>query len=735
MPSCPSIENIDSIASQLRRIETSSIFVSAPGQVKLLNFLVKETLEGRQASLKETYIGVMVYGQHPTYDPKTNSVVRVSANRLRTKLQQYYEQAGSDYEVKIELPKGTYVPSFQRIESLSEDPELLPEGNLLSNKSNVEAVPTSDARFRNRQVSWVAVVLPIFALIFTILWNFRHKKSLVRGFFDRNTTTQVLTMEVGSSFDPAISPDGKHLAYVWGGPDGNNYDIYIRDLYGSIPKRMTQSPAQDLHPAWSPDQSVLAYLRSTPRGGEIRQLSLQGEDRKITEIAGYTESVAYPLHNTCSVGPVWSFDGRHLLFSEQKDSTSSLVLLDLRNGNRQTLTETKAPAQECYPIFSADGTQIAFIRYESSFAADLYVLDLNTKAIRRLTQGWGNMRGVTWDPDGQDLILTGNRFKHGVSLWRIPQEGGEPLEIPAGTRHVYQPFFSPKAQMLAFTSYITQTDIAIFSLKEPQQAHVLFPSPLRSDSAQFSPNGKRIAFLTDRLGHWQIWMGSPDGSGLFQLTHLSGERIGALRWSPDGQRLAIDINRNNKVRVVLIDADTGGAVDLASTGFEGSSQFSPTWSADGKSIYFTSDRGGRSRLWKAEINGRSASPILSEPVQQSWADRTGRYLYYVTSEPGIWRLPLDGGHPQLVPELRTVYPAGNWDLMGDAIYFIDSQDINRRIKRYDLTHRTLAFSTSHVPRVIFDTPSLSVDPTGTKILYTQGSAQNGSTIYGLVHAQ
>jgi hypothetical protein len=96
---------------------------------------------------------------------------------------------------------------------------------------------------------------------------------------------------------------------------------------------------------------------------------------------------------------------------------------------------------------------------------------------------------------------------------------------------------------------------------------------------------------------------------------------------------------------------------------------------------------------------------------------------------------LDGGDPQLVPELRTVYPAGNWDLVGDAIYFIDSQDVNRRIKRYDLTHRTLAFLTSDVPRVIFDTPSLSVDPTGTKILYTQGSAQNGSTIYGLVHAQ
>jgi hypothetical protein len=242
---------------------------------------------------EETYIGVMVYGQHPTYDPKTNSVVRVSANRLRTKLQQYYEQAGSDYEVKIELPKGTYVPAFQRIESLSKDPELLPEENLLSDKDSVEAVPNSDARFRNRQVSLIAIVLLMFALISIILWNFDHKKRLVRGFFEKSTTIQVLTMEVGSSFDPAISPDGKHLAYVWGGPDENNYDIYIRDLYGSTPKRMTQSPAQDLHPAWSPDQSVLAYLRSTPRGGEIRQLSLQGEDRKITDIAGYTESVAY----------------------------------------------------------------------------------------------------------------------------------------------------------------------------------------------------------------------------------------------------------------------------------------------------------------------------------------------------------------------------------------------------------------------------------------------------------
>jgi TolB-like protein len=98
---------------ELDRVLSSVCFARSEGLSRLLRFLVERKLEGRDSELKESLIGVEVYGRKPDYDPKLDSTVRSEIGRLRARLSKYYTTEGSQNPLMIELPKGSYVPSFR----------------------------------------------------------------------------------------------------------------------------------------------------------------------------------------------------------------------------------------------------------------------------------------------------------------------------------------------------------------------------------------------------------------------------------------------------------------------------------------------------------------------------------------------------------------------------------------------------------------------------------------------
>jgi hypothetical protein len=97
----------------LTRVRLSSSMRRAERLVQLLTFLVEATLNGEAEYLKETTVGVSVFGRPPDYDPKTDTIVRSQAWRLRAKLQGYYEAEGALDSVIIDIPKGQYSAVFR----------------------------------------------------------------------------------------------------------------------------------------------------------------------------------------------------------------------------------------------------------------------------------------------------------------------------------------------------------------------------------------------------------------------------------------------------------------------------------------------------------------------------------------------------------------------------------------------------------------------------------------------
>jgi hypothetical protein len=105
-PSPPEIE------AHVARISSSPAFANSARLRELLRHTVAESLAGRGDSLKESVLGVTVFGRKPGYDTDANSIVRVEFARLRKKLEQYYKTDGANETLRIVFPKGNYAPEF-----------------------------------------------------------------------------------------------------------------------------------------------------------------------------------------------------------------------------------------------------------------------------------------------------------------------------------------------------------------------------------------------------------------------------------------------------------------------------------------------------------------------------------------------------------------------------------------------------------------------------------------------
>jgi TolB-like protein/Tfp pilus assembly protein PilF len=105
------------IREQASKILQTPDFADFPRTHAFLSFVIEETLSGRASELKEAIIGVEVFGREPGYDCKADSVVRTQARRVREKLGEYYHSAGKADAIRIEIPKGTYVPEFHEVEA------------------------------------------------------------------------------------------------------------------------------------------------------------------------------------------------------------------------------------------------------------------------------------------------------------------------------------------------------------------------------------------------------------------------------------------------------------------------------------------------------------------------------------------------------------------------------------------------------------------------------------------
>ena len=206
--SAPTV-SAEEVETQLQRILASPLFRNAPRHCRFLSFVVKKTLIGEAGAVKEYLIGLEVFDRDSGYDPGTDPIVRAEARRLRTRLNNYYREFGRHDAVHIDLPKGTYVPSFCR--NGATDPQRPAAENLSSlsaAKPQADGPSVASARREKAKlptwVMWGAVALTILVLGYGIHLLRREKRPASASEIPTDSNVVVLADFTNTTGDPVF---------------------------------------------------------------------------------------------------------------------------------------------------------------------------------------------------------------------------------------------------------------------------------------------------------------------------------------------------------------------------------------------------------------------------------------------------------------------------------------------------------------------------------------------------
>jgi serine/threonine protein kinase/Tol biopolymer transport system component len=544
----------------------------------------------------------------------------------------------------------------------------------------------------------------------------------------------------GLKSSPSFSPDGDHVAFAWNGPKQDNFDIYVQQIGAGSPLRLTTDPRSDYNPAWSPDGRWIAFLRSeslgSPREGTILQTGrselrlippLGGPERKLAEIRlGETywnqTFLAWCPDSACVVVTDSAGEGK----------PDALFVVSLETGEKRQLTNPQPPvAGDVNPAVSPDGRWLVFKRIIGFPGHELYLLPLGKSLTARgepsrLTLNVGelmwNAGSMAWMPDGKEIL-----YSTGTSLWRAAIPGGQPpARVPfVGENGIMPAVSHPQPGRPSRLVYVRSTDVRyIWRISTPAPGAPASSPPstaLTSTSLdmspQFSPDGRRVAFESDRSGPNEVWLADPDGSNAVQLTSMAAtmgaNRTGTPRWSPDGQLIAFDCNLEGHYGIYVVSAAGGKPRRLAP---HPANDNVPSFSRDGKWIYFSSNRTGEYRIWKVPVAGGEPVQVTYNTGFAVFESPDGAYVYYTQTrgEPGpLWRLPASGGQP--VKVLEGVVQLA-FTVSDKGIYYIDQPAGETRLQFYNLaTGRSTT-----VARNLGDvSQGLTVSPDGRTILYSR----------------
>lgn len=559
-------------------------------------------------------------------------------------------------EAEEESPEAAAAPSPDQDSHPTTSVSAAPE-TALPGTSRIRITPT---------IFWSLAAALILTAALAAVFLFR----LHRGNAPALYRTQPLTSYPGSQGQPTFSPDGNQVAFIWDQETNRNRSIYLKILGTANPVRLTSSDGDDASPAWSPDGRFIAFIRR-----QSGQVSLN-----LVPAIGGPERRIHVLSDNASwdyAGVSWASDGKQLIFPDRPSPQEPSSLYAISVDTLETRRLTTPPASwdgDWSPVVSPNGKKLAFVRGPESAVRDLYVMDVNAGEPRRLTSDGRLIVGLTWTPDGENIVFSSNRDGQ-FSLWQIKATGGTPMRLAAGGENAYSPAIARNGDRLAYTHGTGTWKLLRIDLKAPANAaseQTVLSSNEQDAAPQFSPDGAHIAFHSWRSGAQEIWLAGPDGSAPLQLTSTSGVLTANPDWSPDGKWIAFDSRPNGRAHIYLISAE-GGVPRPLTTGQ--SNDIFPCWSADGKWIYFNSNRSGSWQIWKVSTSGGEPEQLTQHGGMTVRASADNQWIYYTKpGQAGLWRATVTGKGEQKVLDAPPDGFQGFFALSAQGIYYFAKEN-------------------------------------------------------------
>jgi serine/threonine protein kinase len=442
---------------------------------------------------------------------------------------------------------------------------------------------------------------------------------------------QRLTDLVGVNESPALSPDGRMVAYV-ATVEGRK-QIWIRMLSGGAPLRVTHDDDDHEFPRWTRDGSSIIYYARPAAGTDAGMLwevsALGGAPRPLVSSTG---------------GGDCSHDGRRIVLFQTTDDRAELVAMSRDDGRVERIAYGPRGCTCESPRWSPDDRWIVFhTRGLGRFVEHLHVVSAAGGQEPTLIAQASAIRGVSWLPDSTGVIYGSSAgstvpYPFTFNLRRVNRDGSGDRVLTFGDASFVEPDVHASGKVLV-ARIRGQSDIWRFPIGGSPADNTRNAIRVTKQSGQVqtpsvSPDGTEVVYISDNGGHGNLWVIKTDGSG--SARQITFERdpstiIGVPLWSPVDNRIAFVVSRG-RISIFIVNSDGRNLHELVARGL------APGWSPDGTWMYYSPM--DNNEEWRIEkVPSRSGAPVVVRTDVDAHAPTAGRTaLYYATrSRPTVGR--------------------------------------------------------------------------------------------------
>jgi serine/threonine protein kinase/Tol biopolymer transport system component len=372
-----------------------------------------------------------------------------------------------------------------------------------------------------------------------------------------------------------ISPDGSRLAFTARQTSSGQYDVWVVPApIGGAPVKLLQE-FQGMR--WSPDGKALTAVKAnSTRGDALIVANADGSSQR---------QVASPQGGRHIHWPAWSADGRYIYFIYAFDTwhtePSEVFRVPAEGGALEPVIQSVRRA--VYPVPMPDGALI-FSANPASSDLGLWWRPRSGGSPQQLTSDVGEHTESRITADGRRLVSTLLDMRQ--SLVQLPVRSGQGQESRAltdGYGGDVDPRMSPAGDRVAFSSLRAGARNLWTMATDGSRAAPLTNGSAIDERPAFSPDGKQIAFVSDRGGQRGIWVISADGGA----PRLVGRAVvlDTLSWSPDGRSILFATPGGDLPQLASMSLADGSITMMPTTG----GGFAPGWSRTGRIAYFKAD--------------------------------------------------------------------------------------------------------------------------------------------------
>lgn len=704
-------------------MEVLEYFLKHPQRVVSRNELIESVWKGR------------VVGDHSVY-------------RIINKLRQILAKDSQQEYIKTIRKKGyqlvCHVELVEPIDEFDSEPSSLVDnkstdkssrqqiGSTINDEQSVEGsafAKVVKAETVKRTQLWRKVINWTLIFLVAILFgSFSVKLYYYLSINSYKSSTPLITLD-GSIKDPSFSPDGQLIAFSYRKSIEDDWDIYVESLKDGRLYQITDDETDELKPSWAPDGSKVAILRYDNKRCMIDVVAIPlltstTFNSKNHEATTLLQCSGVLQHNDVE----WGKAGRYLYFTSAVSKISPLQVfrLTISTGKTEQLTNyTQGETRGALGIrLSPDNTKLAVLKDVNWRNSRIDLLDLANNKIEtaRNLVGWN--RYFDWSTDSNTLIYNRNSteidaYNISISVERNITKSLETISFP-----VHSPVKNELAVVTGRKVVNIVTEPLEDNLTSGKSPLTVISSSSIDNYAEYANTSDRIAFVSRRTGEPQIWLKNIDGSEK-QLTHFeSNFDIRRLRWSPEDRyilfihnQLIYQLSVDSLKLKVLYKAQPGESI-------EGES-----WSHDGQSILFSSDKDGDWQIYKrslfADEKQLEVEQITEKGGYAAFESDDGLGIFYLKYHTaGLWFKSYDTKGEIRIVDNIDVFSWNSMYLRKNNIYYLSNDYPKMSVYRYDLNQNKAFFIQNY-----YGSPwLLSVSHNADKILYQRHTQAQSSMI-------